>query len=373
MGRARIRRRGEQSDDAKDADEIVVLVDALDADVIHDRTPMHTRAGIGLGDHQGVRLLQESPGLGIDRDLAAALGEDFVAAPTQDAERCFRNCAEHVAAVAVDMFTHAQEHEVVLRQPFQELDGIGDLLFLQRRRIGFELGHDLAHALENRAPVRHRQADVRERGFERSDHGVSTQRVVDAVDVHMDEAFARARPIGAQADDIARTISVKRKNRMSDEVDLEPLRGQFAHDGVDKKRHIVVDDLEDGGEPARGPRRRARRQDPDFGHARFAFLQKSPGPSRELREFTRLAANEILGRDAREQLDSKILRNVACDPRQNRAGLVDQPLSGALFFRPGKALAHGIHLRPKPGSQSVLMFLLSLIDPRCGSEETTAS
>ena len=87
---------------------------------------------------------------------------------------------------------HAEEGEIVGQQPLQELDRLGDLVHRQRRRIGLELGDDAVDAAEHRPPVLHASRTSPSTPVERRDDLGARGRVVDRLDMDMDEAFARA-------------------------------------------------------------------------------------------------------------------------------------------------------------------------------------
>ena len=77
-------------------------------------------------------------------------------------------------------------------QPFQELDRLGDVVDRHRRRVGLELGDHLADAADHRPPVLHADPHVGQHLLQRLHDLGASCRVLDALDVDVDEAFARA-------------------------------------------------------------------------------------------------------------------------------------------------------------------------------------
>ncbi|MNL15999.1 hypothetical protein D3C87_1370200 [compost metagenome] len=123
--RTRIGGGGEKADDAQFTDDIAILVEALDADIIHISAAMHDGLHICLGDDEEIRTVEE--------------GEDFrrrrhgVLAKAQHAHIRIAQAAEADAVTAFDfrvlsrsgigVIAHAEEGEIVVAKPVEKLDG----------------------------------------------------------------------------------------------------------------------------------------------------------------------------------------------------------------------------------------------------------
>ena len=106
-------------------------VEALDADVVQVRRPVHGGAGVGLGDHQGALFAGLPPaGLGEVLDLAG------VAARAEQAEAAVLAQFQDILAGFVDevVLAVAEEGEVPVVEPAQQILGLAQLGNL--RRVG---------------------------------------------------------------------------------------------------------------------------------------------------------------------------------------------------------------------------------------------
>ncbi len=126
-------RAGEQAEEAALAVDLAVLVEGLHADVVEVRRPVHGRAGVGLGQHQQ-RLLA---GLGLDRVGQPAERLRHLLVGAQDPEAGAGDRAEVVVAVVrlEPVLLVAEEGEVLVGQPLEQLGGLPDLLRVERRRV----------------------------------------------------------------------------------------------------------------------------------------------------------------------------------------------------------------------------------------------
>ena len=127
-----VRRAGEQAEEAALAGDLAVLVERLHADVVEVRRAVHGGAGVGLGQHQqGV--------------LAGHLGAPSPAAsPTRGRSGSSRRMPSPLpgtprryssSPVALEVvLAVAEEREVVVGQPLEEVDAAVDLVGGQRAR-----------------------------------------------------------------------------------------------------------------------------------------------------------------------------------------------------------------------------------------------
>ena len=74
---------------------------------------------------------------------------------------------------------NAEEGEIVGDEPFQKLNGLGDLGDRQRRRIGLELGDHVGDARRHRAPVLDAGAHIGEHPLDRRDDLGASRLLVD--------------------------------------------------------------------------------------------------------------------------------------------------------------------------------------------------
>jgi hypothetical protein len=280
---------------------------------------------------------------------------------------------DHLVAALVaghGVFTHAEEGEIVRHQPFEELGRLGDLLDRQRRRTILDLGDQLADARQHRAPVGDAQPYVLQRRADPLDDLGLARLVLDTLDMHVDEAFARRGAdrgsLAAKAEQRAGVIALHREDRMQDQADVEPLLGQLAHHRVEQERHVGVDHLDDRDRlDALGADRTGTRLEAQLGHVRLALLQEQPGRFGEVGELARLVAHQILRRRCREQELRETFRHVTAQALQDRARLLDQPACCLFVF--GGELPRNVH-GLLPGWRNAPLFCRTLTDPDGGVE-----
>ena len=90
--RARVGGRGEQADDAQFAGQLAFLVEGLDADIVEIGAAVHDRLGVGLGDDQRIRAVEEGADFrrGRHRFGAAAQHADIGIGKDAEARRLSR-------------------------------------------------------------------------------------------------------------------------------------------------------------------------------------------------------------------------------------------------------------------------------------------
>ena len=132
----------------------------------------------------------------------------------------------------------AQQCEIVIGQPVQQVGPfrIRRRARCQRRRIGRDCS---AHRL----PVGHRSAHIAKRG-EQVCLQLAPQPRIGAFGFQIDYGFAGG-PAGVHRfnrDQRAIACALNRHDRMDHPFDDQPTRGHGSRDGIDKERHVVVDD-----------------------------------------------------------------------------------------------------------------------------------
>ncbi len=248
----------EQPEEAALTDHLAVLAELLDAHVVEERRPVDRGARVGLGQHQQGLL----PGLLLDqrRELAERGGHVLVGA--EDAEAGAGDGPQHVVlAVGLEaVLAVAEEGEVVVGQPAEQVGALPDLLLGQRRRAGLQLVDDRQHLAVHLLPVLDRLADVAqhpEQGL-LDVAGVLVVGHPGDLDVHPGLADRVRRrldgPVGDRGDGLERAGDVADhvELRVDDGVHVPQLAGQLHRQGVHEERHVVGDDLHDRV-PARGP------------------------------------------------------------------------------------------------------------------------
>ena len=153
--RARVGGRGEQADDAQLAGKRAFRRVGLDADVVEIDAAVHQGLGVGLGDDQRLRTVQEGADFRRRRHRLGAAPQDQHVGIGQDAEAGLVGALQCAALLAADIFefAHAEEGEIVVAQPFEEGDRLGNALLVERHGRIAELGNGLVEAGEHPLPV----------------------------------------------------------------------------------------------------------------------------------------------------------------------------------------------------------------------------
>ena len=259
-------RAGEQAEEATLAVHLAVLVEGLHADVVEVRRTVHRRAGVGLGQHQQ-RLLAR---LRLHRVGQPAERLRHLLVGAQDAEAGPGDGEQVVVAVALLelVLAVAEEGEVLVGQPFEELGGLADLFGVERRRVAAQVGDDRGDLGVHLAPVLDGLPDVAEHALDVVDDRVGVLALRQPVDLHVHprltdrlalgiEGAVRHRPDRLEgAGDVPHRVEAG----MDDDVHVAQLPGQLHGERVHEERHVVDHDLDHAvpaGRPAvLGQRRR---------------------------------------------------------------------------------------------------------------------
>ena len=240
---------GEEAQEAVLAHDQAIGPEALDADIVEIGGAVDRAARLGLGERdQGLRL----PGLGTDlgRQLGEAGRAGAVVMPAQDAEARALDAPELGLAGLVRLQlvgAGADEGEVIVGEPAQELLGLGQLLGCEMGSTGCKPFPCLVDPGPHLPPVLDRQThvaqDAEQVALELGQHGG----IALPVDLDMHEALAQAVAglARTELDQPARLVATDGEGGMDDEVDAEPVPVQLHADAVDQERHVVVDDLDD--------------------------------------------------------------------------------------------------------------------------------
>jgi hypothetical protein len=154
----------------------------------------------------------------------------------------------------------AEEGEVVVREPLEELTCLPDLLRVQRGRVLLESGDDVLDLGVHLAPVLDGLADVAEHPLDVVDHRGGVVALGEPVDLDVHPRLADGLALRLQgavghrgdrlelAGDVPDDVEVG----VDDDVDVAQLAGQLHGQRVDEERHVVHHHLDDGAS-TRGP------------------------------------------------------------------------------------------------------------------------
>ena len=164
---AAVRRRREEAEEAVLADQIAVLVVTLDADAIHRHGAMHDAGAVRFGDDQQVLAPRVLAELRCERVLRSL--HRFRPHAAKDAEAALRIGGEKVVVVMrlESVAAIAEEDEVAVVEPLQELARFFDLLFGHRQIGVIELRGERRELGAHRFEVGDREPDVGEDPLER--------------------------------------------------------------------------------------------------------------------------------------------------------------------------------------------------------------
>ena len=184
---------------------------------------------------------------GLRRKLDDALAAARVA---QDPQPGAGHAAKRLVAVLGDqvVLVVAEEREVVLDDPLEQRLRLGQLLGVDGRRVGVQVGDHLAGPLGHGPPVLDRGAHVSQDVLEARLHGGQVLGVGLADDLGVEERLEGAvGGLGVVAQDLEELpvlVPTHPDDRVDDQVDAAAeLRQLHAH-RVDQERHVGVDDLD---------------------------------------------------------------------------------------------------------------------------------
>lgn len=265
-----VRGGGEQAEEAALAHDVALGVEPLHADVVEVRGAVHGGAAVGLGQHQQAvlaglaRASVEQPVEG-RRDRVAVVLAAVVRVGAQDAEAGAGDGGQRVTVDQV-VLAVAEEGEVVVGEPAQQLTGLFELVLAQVRgdRLVGQVVGDAQRGVAHLLPVLDGLAYVGQDALEvvgdLLEVGAVGLAVGLDVDPGLDEGVVGARGLGAvrvavgseDLDQLAGEVTADDDLRVDHDVDAAALPGQLVRHGVHEERHVVGDDLDDrvAGRPA---------------------------------------------------------------------------------------------------------------------------
>src|SRR5262249_5480812 len=145
----------------------------------------------------------------------------------------------------------AQEREVVVGQPVQQLDRVGDVLVWYRQSRACQLVGEGQGLVSHHRPVVHDAAHVGEYLRHPVAHGPKPQLVGDAVDLDAYPALDDIARLGIVGFHIrprltqrAQRVAPYHHDRVHEQVDLQVPGGQRTGDGLHQEGHVVGHDLQ---------------------------------------------------------------------------------------------------------------------------------
>ncbi len=249
---------GEEAEEAALADDLAVLAERLDADIVEVRRPVHGRARVGLGEHEQRPLA--GLGLGDRRQLGERARQILVVAQDAEAGAGHGPQAALVGLVLVGLelvLPVAEEGEVVVGQPGEEVAALADLGLAQRRRGVGELGDHRQDLVVHLGPVLDRLADVAQHPLDALGDlgGLVVVGAVD-LDVHpgLDDVVVALRTVdhlvGVHVLELAGDVALDGELRVDHRVHVVTEPVELHGHRVDEERHVVRDDLDH--RPTRG-------------------------------------------------------------------------------------------------------------------------
>jgi uncharacterized peroxidase-related enzyme len=347
---AGVGRRGEQADDAQFARQPALGVEGLDADVVEIGAAVHQRSGIGLGDDQRLGTVEEFEDLGRRDGGLGSPAQHPQIRIRQDAEAALVGALEFRRLAVADeaVAAHAEEGEVVVAQPFEKGDRLGDRGLVEGDRQVAVVRNGVLQPGQHRLPVLDRVADMRQNALEPAAQRFGFLRS-HRRHVNMDDADAvalRAGRVAGDGRDAVRTM-LDHHHRMGDEERLGGI-GDLAHHRIEQEGHVVVDHRDQRDRPAAALH-------PSIGddrHEAFALAVGEHGPGGERRRLVQhglVIAREILCRCARQEQFLEDPAGFAClglhVARSIGHSSLPQDFSGIVSGSPTFATPQPIHPR----------------------------
>jgi hypothetical protein len=263
-----------------------------------------------------MRTRQEGAHLGRHHHELRAAAEHPHGGVPQQAEAGARHRVRGGVARRQAVFADAAQGEVLGGHPLEEGDGLVDLVLRQRRRARPVAAPGVLDPGAHVGPVAHRDGDVGIDALQPLEQAFPRSRVVDPVDVHVDEALALHLGLDERGGfaheprERAGGVPFDRENGMRHENRLVALVDDLGQGRVEQERHVVVDDLDHRHVAAPAG---ALDLEIDEAQVRSAAcprrLEVAVGRHRELGERLMGVRGKVLGRDAPEQVDDEARRH----------------------------------------------------------------
>ena len=297
--------RGEEADEQPQRHNFAHRIEAPDADRIHVDGAVHGGALLGLDDDQEFAAADEFLDMRRQPGEVTQPAEDRIAHLAENAER--RDCLpiELPRGAGEEVFAKPEIGEIVVVEPAQKIDDFGDVarrqLCPRRRRLvdrltGAQFTGDRLQGAAHRRPVRHRAAHVGEHAVEPGSQRRARRRVRLARDRDLHPGFAQAPRRRVEPDETPRAVACRDEDRVDHEPHLAPALIERCGQRIDKKRHVVVDDLDDGIRRRPAIRRALGVIDAQFGAAAPALRRQTPQRQRGAAQIGRVARGNVIRR-----------------------------------------------------------------------------
>ena len=206
---------------------------------------MHGRPRVRFRQGEQALLAREPPHL--RRQLREADRDRPLVACAKDAEARAGHCPQHVLPVLGEdvVLAIAEEREVVVVDPLEQVARLGELVRRDRRRRLVERDEQAADALAHRRPVVDRGAHVLEGAAQAGTHPLERLGARLPVDLDMDQRLGQP-VLAADLEQPALRVPANAHDLTDHEVDRSPAPCHGHGDGVDEERHVVDDGLDDG-------------------------------------------------------------------------------------------------------------------------------
>ena len=158
-----------------------------------------------------------------------------------------RRQRQHARAPRNRILAHAEEGEVVVGQPVEELHRLGHRALLHAAQLPrFELGDDSAQPLEHPLPAADGPADIAEHFVDLALHRGARIGRRQGIDVDVEHALEH-RPLAARRLEHAVGIAVDRQDRVRHEPHRPALGAYRTQHAIDEERHVRREHLDDLG------------------------------------------------------------------------------------------------------------------------------
>ena len=240
----------EQTEEAALAVHLAVRVEGLHTDVVEVRRPVHGGPGVGLGQHQQrllARLRLDGLGQPAERLRHLLVGAQDAQAGPGDGDQVVVAVAFLELVLAV-----AEEGEVLVGQPLEQVGGLTDLLVVERWRVAAQVGDDRRDLAVHLEPVLDGLTDVAEHALDVLHDRVGVVAVGQPVDLDVHPGLAdrlALRLEGAVRHRAGRLegtgdVAHRVEAGVDDDVHVAQLPGQLHGQGVHEERHVVDHDLD---------------------------------------------------------------------------------------------------------------------------------
>ncbi len=287
---------GIQTDEAIFPHYLAMLIEALDADVIHIGRAMNTGFAVGFGEDQ--QILTEGGVTGAGRHIAKTLPLilDGVLHQTEAGVRLRQDLVIPLHRLDV-VAAIAHQGEVMGRHPFEKRDAGVDLLLTHRMVALGQLVDDFIELGQHRLPVAHCQRNFASHGFELGCQRFHLRFTGKVIDFDEEGGFDRCLPVGIveiqNGADLAFFAADQVQRLMQHHVggDIETLERH--PDGVHQEGGILQDHLDDsvGGLPAMASQLGV--VDPDIGFGATTLIEGIPEAKRRAVEIAVVAIMHV--------------------------------------------------------------------------------